>query len=256
MAQPPRLMIVGAHPDDAEFHAGGLAWRYAAAGFPILILCLTDGSAGHARLDRAELAARRRIEASRAADLLDAKLEIWDTSDGELDANLALRHQLIREIRRFAPDLIVTHRVWDYHPDHRAAGQLVQDACYMVRVPNVCPDTPALAKDPVVAQMCDFFAKPVAFSADVTLDIEADFEHVVSLLACHESQVYEWLPFMLGHEGEPDRARLRELFGRRAGAIAKRHLPTARYAEAFEISEYGHRPTEAELVWLFPGCRL
>ncbi|MGE0624501.1 MAG: PIG-L deacetylase family protein [Pseudomonadales bacterium] len=246
-----RILVVGAHPDDAEFHAGGLMISQAARGSQIQILCLTDGSAGHQRLSRPALAARRAQEAATAAALIGAEVRIWEVPDGELVPSLVLRQRLIAAIRAFAPDLLVTHRLQDYHPDHRATAQLVQDACYLLRVPNVVPESPALAKDPVVLTMADFFTRPAPFQADVVLPTDALLEQVVDLLACHESQVFEWLPFMDGQEpalAVADRRDwLRQYYGRRPAAIARRWAPGAGYAEAFEISEYGHRLPAAEI---------
>jgi LmbE family N-acetylglucosaminyl deacetylase len=191
-------------------------------------------------MDRASLAKRRRGEAQRAAELVGAQLHIWDVADGELNATLELRNRLIREIRQLTPDLIVTHRPYDYHPDHRATAQLVQDACYLLRVPNIEPSREALEDDPVVLQMCDFFSRPTAFQADVVLPIDEDFDAVVELLACHGSQVFEWLPHITRLEmtGDP-MAWLARFYGGKPKRIAREYGNGCRYAEAFEISEYG-----------------
>jgi len=254
-----RVLVFGAHPDDAEFGAGGLLCRHADAGSAIRMVSVTDGSAGHQTLGRAALAARRRQEAEAAAALLGAELEIWDCRDGELAASLPLRHRVIETMRTFQPDLVLTHRIHDYHPDHRATAELVRDACYMVRVPGILPAVPALAKDPVVAAMVDFFTRPQPFQADVVIDIGDVFDRVVALLACHASQVYEWLPFVeriTEPVPEPGGTRLEWLarfVRRRPRAVAKRWGNGIDYAEVFEISEYARRPTADELPRLFPN---
>lgn len=235
-----RLMIVGAHPDDAEFNAGGLMLRYAEQGCAIAITCLTDGSAGHQTQSREALAQRRAEEAAAAAQLLGAELTIWPEADGALQPTLARRERLIQEIRVFAPDLLVTHRPYDYHPDHRAAAQLVQDACYMVRVPNVVPETPALRDDVVVAHMCDFFNLPQPFTPDVVVPLDARFEAACNLLACHKSQVQEWLPYTLNQPGGA--GWLEPAYRARARSIARRFAAGhCELAEAFQLGEYGRQ---------------
>jgi LmbE family N-acetylglucosaminyl deacetylase len=162
-------------------------------------------------------------------------------------------------MRAFQPDLVLTHRIHDYHPDHRATGELVRDACYMVRVPGIVPEQPSLRADPVVASMVDFFERPQPFQADVVVDIGAVFERYVALLDCHASQVYEWIPHVERMtvpvpSADDAAARLEWLTNfvrRRPRAVAKRWGKTEQYAEAFEISEYGRRPTDAERDALF-----
>ncbi len=256
-AEPLRLLILGAHPDDAEFHAGGLVSLYRQRGHLVKMVSLSNGAAGHHALAAEVLAAIRRGEAANSAAVVGAASEVWDYPDGELQPTLELRRRVIREIRGFRPDLLLTHRTNDYHPDHRAAGQVVQDASFMVRVPRIVPEVPALQRDPVVAFMSDPFTKPSPLKADVVLDVTAQVDTIVAMLASHRSQVFEWLPWL---EGILDRvpgddqgrrtwlrgwfaAKVRQRADRcRAELIAAYGEARGRrigFAEVYEISEYG-----------------
>lgn len=266
----PRLLILGAHPDDAEFHAGGLACLYRDLGRVVKMVSVTDGRAGHYRRPPEELAPLRRAEAAAAGEVIGATYETWNFPDGELRPSLAVRHRIIREMRAFAPDLVLTHRPCDYHPDHRAVGQAVQDACYMVKVPNVLPDVPALRQDPVVASMVDLFTRPNPLRADVVLDATPHQDRIAAMLARHQSQVFEWLPYDEGilesvptneeeklvwvrdwfaNHARPRAERFREAltaaYGQERGAAVE-------FAEAYEISEYARQPDAALLRQLFP----
>lgn len=235
-------MVIGAHPDDAEFHAGGLMLQWVGAGYTVMIVSLTDGSAGHQTLGPQALAKVRRLEALAAAKLLDAEVQVWNTPDGALEATLERREKLIRTIREYAPDLIVTHRPADYHPDHRAAAQLVQDACYLLQVPNIVPNVEPMSAIPPVLLAADRFTYPRPFRADWVIDTSASIGGVVELLHCHASQVYEWLPYTHNIE-VPEHNRkawLRDWYAIRPKTIADKYASgDVTHAEAYEVSEYG-----------------
>lgn len=271
----PRLLILGAHPDDAEYHAGGLASIYRELDYPVRMVSMTNGQAGHFERPPHELAALRREEAAAAGRTIGAEYVTWDIPDGELVADLAARERVIREIRRFRPDLVLTHRPNDYHPDHRAAGQLVQDATYLVTVPNVLRDTPALARDPVVAYMPDLFTRPLPLAADIVLDVTDRADVIVRMLACHRTQVFEWLPYqdgVLDQVPADDQQKLAWLAGWhrqhmlpraerfRAELIAAYGEDRGRrieLCEVFELSEHAAAADLARRQRLFPGavCR-
>lgn len=261
---PVRLLYLVAHPDDAEYHGGGLAAMHARRGNVVKFVTLTNGDAGHHLHSGPELATRRRAEAERAAAVIGATAETWQHHDGCLEPTLELRWQVVHEIRTFKPDLVLTHRTNDYHPDHRAVGNVVRDACYMVTVPALASEVPALARDPVVAFLPDRFTKPAPLAGDVVVDVGPFVDNIVDMLACHRSQFFEWLPFNLGISAEvpTDEAGQREWLRRgylgrlRPQADRYRRELIARYgdargqqieyAEVFEISEYA-RPLDASV---------
>ena len=266
----PRLLILGAHPDDAEYHAGGLISIYRQLQRTVKIVSVTNGAAGHHELPVEELAKVRRKEAAAVSQLTGAEYEIWKYPDGELQPTLEVRSQIIREIRTFKPDLVLTHRTNDYHPDHRAVSQAVQDASFMVTVPLIVSDVPALRKDPVVAYMTDFFTKPIPMTADVAIDVTQHFDAIVEMLSCHRSQFFEWLPYnqrILDQvpANESDRkAWLADWYRERPATAADRfrtalidtygaeHARDIQFAEAYEISEYAASMDDDARQLLFP----
>lgn len=272
--KPLRLLILGAHPDDAEYHAGGLATIYRGSGHVVKMVSVSDGAAGHHALRPGELAAIRRAEADAAAAVIGASAEVWEYPDGALQPTLELRGRIVREIRSFAPDLVLTHRVYDYHPDHRAVGQAVQDASYLVTVPNVMREVPPLFKDPVVAYMADLFTKPCPMAPNVVLDATEHIDTIVAMLACHRSQVFEWLPYEEGVLETVPADEPQKLAWLRAWYLAHMRPRAERFreqlisaygpqrgrqieaCEVFEISEYASRPDSVRRAELFPTARI
>jgi N-acetylglucosamine malate deacetylase 1 len=265
-----RLLVLGAHPDDADSHAGGLIARYRKLGHTVKLVSVTNGAAGHHQIVADELAALRREEAAAAGRVVGAAYEVWDFPDAHLVNTLDLRHRIIAEIRQFAPDLVLTHRTCDYHPDHRALGEAVQDATFLLRVPKVVAEVPPLRTQPVVAFLPDIFNRPYPLSADVIVDVTNELDTIVAMLACHRSQMFEWLPWLDGRldevpGDEPGRqAWVRQWFARHLRMRLDRFRKEFEAAygpcpgdrlcaiEVFEISQYGSPLDAAARKRLFP----
>jgi LmbE family N-acetylglucosaminyl deacetylase len=258
-------MFVGAHPDDADIESGGIAILLKQLGHEIVFVSVTDGSAGHQSMTRPELAERRRGETQNVAEHLGITYIVMDTPDGELVADLETRHKLMKVIREHKPDVIIAPRPNDYHPDHRATGQLIQDCSFMLTVPLVCPEVPALEKSPYIFYIQDGFTRPNELRPDVLVDIGPVIDQKMHSLALHQSQVFEWLPFidhyedatpspdgdylewMKRHWGDPGRG------SRFAGLLDN---PEAKYLEVLECCEYGEHITPEIAAQLFPFAKI
>ena len=261
------IIAFGAHPDDCDIRAGGIAAKYAALGHRVRFVAVTSGDAGHQTEGGGALAARRRAEAQESGRRLGVDYVVLDNHDGELTPSLKPREEIIRQIRLWKADLVLAPRPNDYHPDHRYTGVLVQDAAYMVVVPNLAPDTPALRKNPVFMYFQDGFQRPNPFTPDVAVSIDDVIDKKIDALDAHVSQMYEWLPWVAGTLAKVPKdaaARKSWLKDQRGGqpnaavraSLVKWYGPekgnAVRYAEAFEICEYGTRPDEAMIRKLFP----
>jgi LmbE family N-acetylglucosaminyl deacetylase len=256
-----KVLCIGAHPDDCEIGFGGTAAKFAAAGHDVKFVSMTDGSAGHFLHSRDETAATRRAEADEAARRLGiASTEVLSHRDGELTANLDARYEVLRRIREWQADIVLTHRPWDYHPDHRYTSQIVGDSAYLVMVPQVCPETPALSSNPVFLYMEDAFRLPAPFVPEIAVEI--DWAAKIDALDAHASQFYEWLPWVEGRLGSVPKNSRRDWLARTwkrssspctAAAIARRYgSRTVQHAEAFQLCEYGRQPSAEELDAIFP----
>src|SRR6476620_7214400 len=164
---PLRIIAFGAHPDDNELRLAGTAAKWAALGHQVKFVAVTNGDIGHWREAGGPLARRRTAESLETARILGITTQVLDIHDGELEPTLENRRTITRLIREWKADIVIGHRPNDYHPDHRAVGQLVQDASYMVTVPFFCPDTPILTRNPVFLSYEDSFTRPNPFRADI-----------------------------------------------------------------------------------------
>lgn len=263
----PRIIVIGAHPDDCDLDAGGTAILLANMGYAVKFVSVTNGDAGHQTEGGGALAKRRIAEAQEAGKRFGVTYDVLDNHDGELLPTLEIRLQVIRKIREWNADLVIAPRPNDYHPDHRYTGVLVQDAAYMVAVPNVAPDTPPLKKNPVFLYSQDYFQRPNPFRPDIAIDITSVFDQKIHAVSAHESQVYEWLPWIGGYANEvpknPEERKkwLAKRYDVKLSADVRKALELwygkekatlVKYAEAFEICEYGTQPKEEDLRRLFP----
>lgn len=278
-----KILMIGAHQDDNEFMCGGLTSKLVKKGHEVRFLSMCNGCGGHHILGPKEISARRAKESAKVAELLGIQYDVWDIDDCNIVADLATRKRLIRYIREFCPDVVISHRTNDYHADHRTTGLLVQDASYLLTVPNECPEVPAMRDMPVILFYEDRFKFP-PFVCDVVVDVTDEIDTKLKIADINVSQVYEWLPYTYHEEvpeGEKERfewlkgmeitenttdeevmqvkrgyavrfaktaARFRkeliEKYGEEKGS-------KVRYAEAYQISEYGDPMTEEVYNELF-----
>ena len=267
------IICFGAHPDDAEYKSGGTAALWAKQGHRVKLVSVTNGDIGHWRMAGGELARRRTAESAEVAKRLGVTSQVLDIHDGELLPTLENRRTIVRLIREWNADIVIAHRPWDYHPDHRYVGVLVQDAAFMVTVPFFCPDVPPLKKNPVFLYSSDRFQKPYPFEPDIAVALDSVFEQKVDALLALESQTFEGGALGSAEKAaaappasQPElrRAWLRERWVRRQGNEAKNYRAALirwygeeqaqkiKFAEAFEICEYGAQPSEAQIRKLFP----
>ena len=266
-----RIICFGAHPDDCELRAGGVAAMWAERGHHVLFVSVSNGDIGHWRESGGALARRRQAEVDAAHQHLGIQGKILDIHDGEVMPTLENRRTITRLIREWKADVVLTHRPNDYHPDHRYTAILVQDAAFMVAVPHFCPDVPHLKKNPAFFYFADGFQKPAPFNPDVVVGIDAVMEKKLAALAELESQFYEGGALgsaeLMPSDPEKQktrRAMVRDTHARRYQNVADKfrarladRYPAEEvgkiiHAEAFELCEYGSKPDKAEVKRLFP----
>jgi N-acetylglucosamine malate deacetylase 1 len=267
---PLRIIAFGAHPDDAELKASGVAAMWAALGHKVKFVSMTNGDVGHFAQAGGPLAARRLAEVQQCAKILGIETEVLDIHDGELEPTLENRKTVARLIRDWQADIVLFHRPYDYHPDHRYVGVLVQDAAVVVVAPFFVPNTPPTKRNPVFMYYSDPFLKPYPFDPTLVVGIDnvaTKKWDCVSAMPSQFADEHSWQASTVSNvpkgEQRPEfllnlfkqrnadiankyRTRLIELYGKEKGSKIK-------YAEAFELCQYGRQPGIEELKQLFPS---
>lgn len=266
---PLRIIAFGAHPDDCELKAGGVAAKWVAQGHKVKFVATTNGDAGHFEMSGTALAARRKAEVQRCAEILGIETEVLDIHDGELLPTLENRQTITRLIREWQADIVLCHRPNDYHPDHRYTGVLVEDSAVLVVAKFFAPDVPALSKNPIFLYYSDNFKKPYPFDPAIIVSIDdvidqkrAAIEAMPSQFADPDSWMGRYLP-NVPDEAEARRVFIREWLIDRDADVANYYRDllvqrygeqgkTIKYAEAFELCQYGAQPSSEQLNELFP----
>ncbi len=261
------VVIFGSHPDDADKQAGGTALEFIKRGHNVVFVSITNGDAGHQDIGGEELAQKRYLEAQEAGRRFGVEYIVMDNPDGKLYPAIEIREEIIRIIRRYNADIVIGHRTSALHPDRRNSAILMQDAAYMVIVPNVVPDEPPLKENPLFLYFEDNFRKPLPFQPDIVVDITGSFEGKIYGMAAHETQFFEWQPWIAKSldqvpESEPDRLSWlagmskSPMTGAKYESLVKwygrERAANVKVTESFEICEYGKQPDENEIRRLFP----
>ena len=268
---PLRIIAFGGHPDDCEVRAAGVAAMWAAMGHKVKFVSVTNGDIGHYAMAGGPLALTRKAEIEECGRILGIEESVMlDNHDGELMPTLENRKTVARLIREWQADIVLGPRSNDYHPDHRYTAILVQDAAFMVTVPFFTPTVPRVEKNPVFLYYHDRFQRPYPFTPDIAVDIGPVGDQKYACMAALRSQFSDWNAWHAGYhdevpeEEEARKAWIRERFEARDARVADNYREllieyygtergnAVKFAEAFEISEYGSQPTREQLKALFP----
>jgi len=231
-----RVMGVGAHPDDLEILCGGTLARYSQQGHAVTMVALTNGDKGSESLPPERIAALRAEEMTRAAAVIGAQAWCMGVPDEFLNDDLETRMALVDVIRRFRPDVIITHDPADCHIDHQKAASLVFAAVSVSYVPAVKTQHPVHPVFMPVYYMETLLG--LGFTPEAFVDITETFAVKKQMLLKHESQ----LGMMSARIGT-DLVELIEVTARFRGLQAG-----VRYAEAFRPLRVGLRTSAERLL--------
>ncbi|KOR90193.1 PIG-L deacetylase family protein [Paenibacillus solani] len=265
------VIVIAAHPDEPEIYAGAISAAYAERGHRVKFLTLTDGCCGHYEMSGQQLVDRRKQEAQEAARRLGVlEYVVLPIPDGELMPSIEIRKEVIRQIRGWEADIVITfHADGPGHADNRSVGKIVRDtADFVANVPNAVPEVPSLRKSPIFLLMPDYAAR-ASYKPDIVIDAGEVIEK--KLLACdaHASQFYEFAPWQGGFLNAVSNTwkekrnfilkywnRFLSVSDEMGPALSKYYgqdaAASVKYAEPFEIANYSRRPDEAEMKVLFP----
>jgi len=231
---PQKILVVLAHPDDPEFFCGGTLAKWAREGHLITYVLLTRGDKGFhdttpENMTSEKLIALRKIEQENAANVIGAKaVHMMDNKDGYLVPDLNLRRDVVREIRRHKPDILVTCDPQTIfatyginHPDHRAAGQVVLDAMFPAAGNKIF--FPELIEEGFEPHMPKEVWCSLTMNPNTTVDVTETWDTKLNAILEHKSQMQ-------------DIEKMKERFKSRRAEDSTEENP--RYEEMFRVVKY------------------
>ena len=231
---------------------------------------MTNGDVGHFESAGGPLARRRIAEVAECAKILGIETQVLDNHDGELMPSLENRRTLARLIRDWQADIVMGHRPYDYHPDHRYTGVLMDDAAVVVVAPFFVPDTKPTVRNPVFMYYSDNFQDPKPFTPTIVVGIDAAAEKKWKCVSAMPSQFADkdsWQGRTQQNVPQDDRERAAYLLDnvkKRNAAVAEQYRERLialygpergkkiQYAEAFQLGQYGRQASIDELKKMFP----
>ena len=191
------VFAISAHPDDIEWAMGGTMLLLKEQGCTLHYMTVANGCYGTEVLSLEEIIAVRRREAMAAAEYIGAEFHESVTDDFEIFYSSELLHKVAAEVRRVAPDIVLTHALEDYMEDHINAGRLASGAAFIRSSANYVTVPPV---PPVQNEVCVYHALPHGLkdrmrnpaSAERYVDIESVMDKKREAISFHESQV-AWL---------------------------------------------------------------
>jgi len=239
----------------------------------VKLVALTNGDVGHFAQAGGPLAQRRKAEVEACHKTLGVETEVLDTHDGELMPDLETRRKVANVIRDYQADIVLSHRPWDYHPDHRAVGVLANDTAVVVVAPFFSPYTPPTKRNPIYLYYSDAFTKPYPFDPIIAIGIDEMAQKKWDCISAMPSQFGDadsWQARYRANVPTEESARkafLLDMVKQRSADVANQYRTLLvklygvqagggmKYAEAFELNQYGTQATFDELKAIFPGSR-
>ena len=271
--RPLRVIAFGAHPDDAELKFAGTGTMFAAIGAKVKLVALTNGDVGHFAQAGGPLALRRKAEVEACHKGLGVETDVLDIHDGELMADLPTRKMVGNLIREWQADIVLSHRPYDYHPDHRAVGQLANDTAVVVAAPFFAPYTPPVKLNPVYLYYSDGFTHPYPFDPILAVGIDTVADKKWACIQAIPSQFADADSWQARYrtnippEETARKAAIMEIVKQGNVDVANKYRDllvklygdqkgkTFKYAEAFELNQYGTAATQDNLKAVFPTFR-
>jgi LmbE family N-acetylglucosaminyl deacetylase len=266
-----RVIVIAAHPDEADEYAGGTGALFAEMGNAVKFVSLTNGDAGHWQMTKDALTKRRYNEAKEAGKRLGVEYDVLNYHDGELENSIQLRKDVVKLIREWKADIVISFFPADgEHPDNMNAGKVVQEAAgFIANVPLFMPEVPCLAKSPVFLYMRDFYTRQLPHQFNIVIPIDETIEKKYASFDAHASQFYEFAPYQKGILNEvpktpAGRIKFFEKYWGMYSAITpdmkkilekwygSKKAAKFQYAEAFEIAPFSRYPSNEEMELLFP----